>query len=269
MMNQICGNKLQVESLINTVFSQLCVSVNVEEEQVYFHFETIEVDDNTVMLKWDTDSLTSEATQLLNTALYYRFQDKTLSNELQIEHAIEKPMENHIRIMCNIDKYEEIVEDYCVYNNIPQTHYIPLKYPLSLTMDVNKAEVIMVNLTDEQMSTINRQGKTQVKANAIHQKVNSIGTALHTTSKVAMKDVVNPLAVNSAKVGATVISGLATTALDCGMAVANEVLRDVAKFSLSEVKKRDEIQTMKYSIRKILNKTNKPAQKQQANNFNL
>ena len=267
MMNQICGNKLQVESLVNTVFSQVCVFA--EEEQVFASFETIEVDDNTVMLKWDTENLTAEAQCMLNTVLYYRFQDKTLSNELQIEHAIEKPMENHIRIMTSIDKYESIVEDYCIYNNIPQEHFIALMYPLSLTMAVNKAEIVMINLTDEQMMKVNRQGKTQVKANAIHQKVDSIGTAMHTTSKVVMKDVVNPLAVNAAKVGGTVVSGLASTALDCGMAVANEVLRDVANFSLSEMKKRDEVQTMKYSIRKILNKTNKPAQKQQANNFNL
>ncbi len=266
-MNQICGNKLQVESLVNTVFSQICVFA--EDEQVFASFETIEVDENTVMLKWDTENLTAEAQCMLNTVLYYRFQDKTLSNELQIEHAIEKPMENHIRIMTSIDKYESIVEDYCIYNNIPQEHFIALMYPLSLTMAVNKAEIVMINLTDEQMMKVNRQGKTQVKANAIHQKVDSIGTAMHTTSKVVMKDVVNPLAVNAAKVGGTVVSGLASTALDCGMAVANEVLRDVANFSLSEMKKRDEVQTMKYSIRKILNKTNKPAQKQQANNFNL
>ena len=266
-MNQICGNKLQVESLVNTVFSQICVFA--EDEQVFASFETIEVDENTVMLKWDTENLTAEAQCMLNTVLYYRFQDKTLSNELQIEHAIEKPMENHIRIMTSIDKYESIVEDYCIYNNIPQEHFIALMYPLSLTMAVNKAEIVMINLTDEQMMKVNRQGKTQVKANAIHQKVDSIGTAMHTTSKVVMKDVVNPLAVNAAKVGGTVVSGLASTAMDCGMAVANEVLRDVANFSLSEMKKRDEVQTMKYSIRKILNKTNKPAQKQQANNFNL
>ena len=267
MMNQICGNKLQVESLVNTVFSQICVFA--EDEQVFASFETIEVDDNTVMLKWDTENLTPEAQCMLNTVLYYRFQDKTLSNELQIEHAIEKPMENHIRIMTSIDKYESVLEDYCIYNNIPQAHFTALMYPLSLTMAVNKAEIVMINLTDDQMMKVNRQGKTQVKANAIHAKVDSIGTAMHTTSKVVMKDVVNPLAVNAAKVGGTVVSGLASTALDCGMAVANEVLRDVANFSLSEMKKRDEVQTMKYSIRKILNKTNKPAQKQQANNFNL
>ena len=266
-MNQICGNKLQVESLVNTVFSQVCVFT--DGEQMYAAFETIEVDDNTAMLKWDTDNLTPEAICMLNTALYYRLQDKTLSNDLQIETALEKPMENHIRITTSLDKYETMVEDYCIYNNIPENQYTALMYPLSLTMNVNKAEIIMINLSDEQMVKLNRQGKTQVKANAIHAKVNQIGTAMHTTSKVMMKDVVNPLATNAAKVGGTVVSGLATTAIDCGLAVANEVLRDAAKFSLNELKQRDEVQTMKYSIAKILNKTNKPAQKQSANSFDL
>ena len=266
MMNQIMGSKVQVESLVNTVFSQVCVFTDGEE--IYAAYETIEVDDNTAMLKWDTENLTCEAICMLNTALYYRFQDKTLTNELQLETALEKPMENHIRIMCAIDKYEAIVEDYCIYNNISENNYMALMYPLSLTMNVNKAEIIMINLSDEQMVKLNRQGKTQVKANAVHAKVNTIGTALHTTSKVVMKDVVNPLAVNAAKIGGTVVSGLATTAVDAGLAVANEVLRDAANFSLKELKQRDEVKTMQYSIRKILNKGNN-AQKQQANNFNL
>ena len=266
MMNQIMGSKLQVESLVNTVFSQVCVFT--DGEQLYAAYETIEVDDNTAMLKWDTENLTPEAMNMLHTVLYYRFSDKTLTNELQLETALDKPMENHIRIMCAIDKYEAIVEDYCIYNNISENNYTALMYPLSLTMNVNKAEIIMINLSDEQMAKLNRQGKTQVKANAIHSKVNAIGSAMHTTSKVMMKDVVNPLAVNAAKIGGTVVSGLATTAVDCGLAVANEVLRDAASFSLKELKQRDEVKTMQYSIRKILNKGNH-TQKQQANNFSL
>ncbi len=260
------GNKLQVESLVNTVFSQLCIYA--EGEQMYMAYETMEVDDNTIMLKWDTEKLTPEAINMLHTALYYRFQDKTLSSDLQLETALEKPMDNHIRLLTTVDKYESVVEDYCIYNNISDSQYSALLYPLSLTMNVNKAEIIMINLSDEQMSKIARQGKTQVKANAIHAKVDSIGTALHTTSKVVMKDVVNPLAVNAAKIGGTVVSGLASTAVDCGLAVANEVLRDAAKFSLNELKQRDEIATMKYSIGKILNKTNKPS-KVSANSFEL
>ena len=266
MMNQLCGNKVQVESLANTVFSQLCVFS--DGEQIYASYETIEVDENTAMLKWDTENLACENICLLNTVLYYRFQDKGLTNELQIETALEKPMDNHIRIMTTLEKYESVVEDYCIYNNISENQYTALMYPLSLKMNVNKAEIIMINLSDEQMMKLNRQGKTQMKANAIHQKVNSIGSAMHTTSKVMMKDVVNPLAVNAAKVGGTVVSGLATTAVDCGMAVANEVLRDMASFSLKELKQRDEVKTMQYSIRKILNKGSKEV-KQQANNFNL
>lgn len=267
MMNQLCGNKMQIESLVNTLFSQVCIFS--DGEQVFGAFETIEVDDNTAMLKWDTENLTCNAICMLNTALYYRLQDKTLAGDIQIETAIEKPMENHIRIMTSIDKYETVVEDYCIYNNIPEEQYTALMYPLSLTMNVNKAEIIMINLSDEQMLKLNRQGKTQVKANAVHAKVDSIGTALHTTSKVVMKDVVNPLAVNAAKIGGTVVSGLASTAVDAGLAVANEVLRDAARFSLSELKQRDEIKTMKYSIGKILNKTNKPQSKVSANSFEL
>ncbi len=266
MMNQLCGNRVQIESLVNTVFNQVCVFS--DGEQLFGAFETIEVDENTVMLKWDTENLTANAICMLNTALYYRLQDKTLTEGLQIEKPIEKPMDNHIRLLTTIDKYESVVEDYCIYNNIPDSQYTALMYPLSLSMNINKAEILMINLSDEQMAKIARQGKTQVKANAIHAKVDSIGTALHTTSKVVMKDVVNPLAVNASKVAGTVVSGLATTAVDCGLAVANEVLRDAAKFSLNELKQRDEIATMKYSIGKILNKTNKPS-KVSANSFEL
>ena len=248
MMNQVYGNKLQVESLMNTVFEQICIFAD-EDGQAYKAYEVNEVDDNSAMLRWDTENLTSNAICMLNTVLWYRLQDKVLSDSLQFDTAM--------------------IEDYCIYNNVPEEQYAALVYPLSLTMNVNKAEIVMVNLTDEMMDKISRQGKTQVKANAIHKKVDKIGTALHTTSKVVMKDVVNPLAVNAAKIGGTVASGLATTAVDCGLAVANEVLRDAAKFSLNELKQRDEVQTMKYSIGKILNKHNKPQAKNSTNSFSL
>lgn len=268
MMNQVYGNKLQVESLMNTVFEQICIFAD-EDGQAYKAYEVNEVDDNSAMLRWDTENLTSNAICMLNTVLWYRLQDKVLSDSLQFDTAIEKPMDNHIRITTDVNKYETMIEDYCIYNNVPEEQYAALVYPLSLTMNVNKAEIVMVNLTDEMMDKISRQGKTQVKANAIHKKVDKIGTALHTTSKVVMKDVVNPLAVNAAKISGTVASGLATTAVDCGLAVANEVLRDAAKFSLNELKNRDEVQTMKYSIGKILNKHNKPQAKNSTNSFSL
>jgi hypothetical protein len=136
-------------------------------------------------------------------------------------------------------------------------------------MNINKAEIIMINLTEEQRNTIDRKAKNQKVGKVIHQRADAIGTAIHTTAQVAMKDVVNPLAVNAAKIGGTVVSGLATTAVDCGLALTNEVLRDVAKFSLNELKQRPEVKTMKYSFAKILNKTNKPQTKVSANSFEL
>ena len=38
MMNQICGNKLQVESLMNTVFEQICIYAD-EDGQMYKAYE--------------------------------------------------------------------------------------------------------------------------------------------------------------------------------------------------------------------------------------
>jgi hypothetical protein len=53
------------------------------------------------------------------------------------------------------------------------------------------------------------------------------------------------------------------------LVAGNEILRDAASFSLPELKQRDEVQTMKYSINKLLGKTNKPQAKQSANSFSL
>jgi cell shape-determining protein MreC len=119
------------------------------------------------------------------------------------------------------------------------------------------------------MEILPKQAKTQVKAQAINKKMTKLGNQVASTSKIVMNDVVNPLGKASAKVGATVVGGLGKTALDMGLTAANELLRDAACFSLNELKQRDEVQTMKYSLNKLLGKTNKPQAKQSANNFML
>lgn len=267
MRYELCGNKAQVESLINTVFSQVCVFTDGEE--MFFAFESIEVDDSTVMLKWDTENLTANANVMLHTALYYRLQDKGLSDSITVAPQIEKPADNHIRLMVAIDKYEKTVEDFCIYNAIPQTQFMALMYPISLAMNVNKAEILIINLSDEQLNKITRQGKSQVKANAVHAKVNAIGDTLHTTSRIVMNDVVNPLATAAAKVGGTIVSSGAKTVMDCGIAVANEIMRDAAEFSLKEMAQREDVKTLAYSFRKMTGKIGQATKKQSNNNFNL
>ena len=114
-----------------------------------------------------------------------------------------------------------------------------------------------------------RVTEVQKKAQVINQKITKIGDTLSASTKVVMNDVINPLGKTTAKMGATVIGGLGKTAVDMAIVASNELLRDVATLSLSELKNRDEMKTMAYSINKILNKNNKPQAKQSTNNFSL
>ena len=267
MLKQLIGNQVQMEALMNTVFNTIC-AVQTEEDEIAYAYEA-ELIDDTMIIKWDTDCLTDAANLMLDTALYYRSQDKLLWQGITSEYKIEQPAENHFRILTTMDKYEQVAEDYFVYNNITSQQYVAMVYPLSLTANVNKVELLAVGLTEEQMEILPAQAKTQVKAQAINKKISKIGRTMSNSTKVVMNDVVNPLGKATAKVGATVVGGVAKTGLDMVMVATNEILRDAATFSLSELKQRDEVQTMKYSINKLLGKTNKPQQKQSMNNFNL
>lgn len=268
MYKQILGNVNQMVSLEETVFQTIC-AFQTEDGEVCYAYESEVIDDETMIIKWDSSDLTDVANIMLDTVLYYRSQDKLLWNGVQSEVKLETPAENHFRILTTMDKYEQIAEDYFVYNNITDQQYVALVYPLSLTANVNKVELIAVGLTEDQMEILPKQAKTQIKAQAINKKMTKLGNQVASTSKIVMNDVVNPLGKATAKVGATVVGGLGKTALDMGLTAANELLRDAACFSLNELKQRDEIQTMKYSLNKLLGKTNKPQAKQSANNFSL
>ena len=267
MFKQLIGNQVQMESLMTSVFNVIC-AYQTEEEEIGYAYEA-EVIDDMMIIKWDTDDLTDVANIMLDTALYYRSQDKMLWNGITSEYKIDAPAENHFRILTTLDKYEKLAEDYFVYNNITDQQYVAMVYPLSLTANINKVELLAVGLTEEQMEILPKQAKTQMKAQAINKKITKIGNAVSSSAKIVMNDVVNPLGKATAKVGATVVGGLGKTALDMGLTAANELLRDAACFSLNELKQRDEIQTMKYSLNKLLGKTNKPQAKQSANNFSL
>ncbi len=267
MIKQLIGNQVQMESLMNTVFNTIC-AVQTEDEEIAFAYE-VEYIDDTVIIKWDTDCLTDVANIMLDTALYYRSQDKLLWNGITSEYKIEAPADNHFRILTTMDKYEQIAEDYFVYNNVSSLQYVAMVYPLSLTANVNKVELLAVGLTDEQMDVLPSQAKTQVKAQAINQKISKIGRTMTNSTKVVMNDVVNPLGKATAKVSATIVGGAAKTGIDMVLAASNELLRDAASFSLSELKQREEVQTMKYSINKLLGKTNQPKAKQSMNSFSL
>ena len=107
MNNTIFGNSVQVESLVENVFKPICLFENNGEQ--YYAFSTEEIEEGKMMLKYDLNPLSNNAKQMLLTSLYYRFQDGTLTNELQIENPLPEPAQNHFRILVQIDKYEKFL----------------------------------------------------------------------------------------------------------------------------------------------------------------
>lgn len=281
MIKQITGKMNQVESLISTVFNNICVlfdeegQIAVDEEgNKIYSYEAFKLEtEEQIVVRWDTDMMTEEADRMLDTILFYRLQDKMLTSGM-IYETEEGPVklqvaDNHFRILTTVDKYEKMIEDYFVYNGITPDNYMAVTYPMSLSANMYKVELIAINVSDEKMDIMSRQGKVQKKAQVINQKITKLGDTLSASTKVVMNDVINPLGKTTAKMGATVIGGLGKTAVDMAIVASNELLRDVATLSLSELKNRDEMKTMAYSINKILNKNNKPQAKQSTNNFSL
>ncbi len=266
-MFELSGNRVQIESLANTVFSQLAVFSD-ESGQIYQAYELVDVDENTMFLKVDLNSLTPESLQLLMTVLHYRFKDSTLTNSVKTNMQIPQPAENHFRLTVNVKEYEKFVEEYFIYNSVSNDQFTALVYPLSFDMGINKAELIAINLNEKQMKLLGKQAKTQVVAKKVGAKIDSVSTTLTATSKITMQEVVNPLAVAATKVGTTIASGLATTAVDCALTAVAEIAKDASNFSLNELKKRDDVQIINYSIRKMLNKGQQSTAKS-GNNFNF
>ena len=74
---------------------------------------------------------------------------------------------------------------------------------------------------------------------------------------------------DNTKTTATIVSAGAKTIVDCGLAAANEIMRDAAQFSLNELKQRKEVKQMAYSFNKLMNKNQAKKSNNRANNFSL
>lgn len=264
MKNTIFGNKVQVESLLENVFKTTAIFENNGEQ--YYAFSVEEVDDENMMINYDLSPLTSNARQMLLTSLYYRFQDATLTGDLKVDNPLEQPAPNHFRMMVPIDKYESFVENYFIFNAIPEESFTALVYPLNFNLGINKVELIAINLTEEKLSLLSKQGKTERTAKVVNQKITKVSNTLTASTKIVMSDVVNPLAVATTKVGATIASGMAKTVVDCAFTAVAEVAKDASSFSLTELKQKEEVCVIKYCVNKMLNK-NGANKKASTNNF--
>ena len=247
---QLSGSFEIVNALNQTLVAQVCGFENAYE------FEDL---DEQAMIRIYPEYVPAANYLVFLTSLYYRLNDP-LYAEVQCNIEVPEPAEDVFRLTASAKNASKVAEDFFVYNGIE--NYVELVYPLSADCTLAKVEMIAIGLTDEEQNLLNKQGKTAVMANKVHGKIEKVGSAVHTTGRIVANDVVNPLAVAAAKTTATIVSAGAKTVVDCGLAAANEILRDAAQFSMSELKQRDEVKTMAYSLRKIMNKT----QAKKANN---
>ena len=257
-MLQLSGNIEVIACLYDTLVSQVCGFQNACE------FEDL---DELGMIRVYPESMPAPNYLVLLTSLYYRLQD-ALFTGVDCNMELPEPAENVFRIVTSKKQAQKIYEDFFIYNNIPEEQVIQLIFPRSYDCSLAQIEMIAIGLSEEDMAKLNKQGKTTVVANKVHNKIEKVGSVVQTTGRIMANDVVNPLAIAAAKTTATVVSAGAKTIVDCAIAASNEILRDAAQFSMAEIKQRDDVKTMTYSLRKLMNKT-QAATKQRSNNFSL
>ena len=254
---QLSGNYDIITCLNDTLVINTCGFEN--------GFEYEDLDDQ-AMIRIYPENIPASNFNVFLTSLYYRLQDPMYA-EVKCNVEIPEPAQDVFRITASAKNASKVAEDFFIYNGIE--NFIELVYPLSADCSLSKVEMIAIGLSEEEQALLNKQGKTTVMANKVHTKIEKVGNTLHNTGRIVANDVVNPLAVAAAKTTATVVSAGAKTLVDCGLAAANELLRDAAQLSLSELKQRKEVQTMGYSLRKLMNKTQSAKTNNRANNFNL
>lgn len=254
---QLNGNIEMINVLVNTLVQPLCGFENAYE------FEDL---DDVGMIRLYPENIPAVNFQVFLTSLYYRLQD-ALYAEIQCNCEIPEPADNVFRITASAKNASKVAEDFFIYNNIE--NYIELVYPLSADCTLAKVEMIAIGLSEEELALLNKQGKTTVMANKVHNKIEKLGNTMQATGRIVANDVVNPLAVSAAKTTATIVSAGAKTIVDCALAASNEILRDAAQFSVAELKERKEVKTMAYSIRKLMNKTQATKSTNKTNNYSL
>lgn len=255
---QLDGNMEMINVLMNTLVEPLCAFENA------YDFEDL---DDIGMIRVYPEYIPAANFQVFLISLYYRLQD-ALYEGIKCNSKLPEPdAESTFRITASAKQANKIAEDFFIYNDIE--NYIELVYPLSADCTLAKVEMIAIGLSEEEMNLLMKQGKTTVRAQKVHNNIEKLGNTVHNTGRIVANDVINPLATAAAKTTATIVSAGAKTIVDCGLAAANEIMRDAAQFSLNEIKQRKEVKQMAYSFNKLMNKNQTKKSNNRTNNFSL
>ena len=256
-MIQLDGNMNVIALLMNTLVEPIC---GFEDA---YDFEDL---DDLGMIRIYPDAIPAANYQVLLTSLYYRLNDP-LYAEVKCNVAIPEPHESVFRVTASAKQASKVAEDFFVYNDI--NNFIEIVYPLSIDGSLAKVEMIAVGLSEEEKALLTKQGKTTVRAAKVHNRIEKIGNTVHNTGRIVANDVINPLATAAAKTTATIVSAGAKTLVDCGLAAANEIMRDAACFSVNELKERKDVRQIAYSFNKLMNKNQAKKSNNGASNFEL
>ena len=256
-MIQLDGNMNVIALLMNTLVEPIC---GFEDA---YDFEDL---DDLGMIRIYPDAIPAANYQVLLTSLYYRLNDP-LYAEVKCNVAIPEPHESVFRVTASAKQASKVAEDFFVYNDI--NNFIEIVYPLSIDGSLAKVEMIAVGLSEEEKALLTKQGKTTVRAQKVHNRIEKIGNTVHNTGRIVANDVINPLATAAAKTTATIVSAGAKTIVDCGLAAANEIMRDAACFSVNELKERKDVRQIAYSFNKLMNKNQAKKSNNGASNFEL
>lgn len=256
-MIQLDGNMNVIALLMNTLVEPIC---GFEDA---YDFEDL---DDLGMIRIYPDAIPAANYQVLLTSLFYRLNDP-LYAEVKCNVAIPEPHESVFRVTASAKQASKVAEDFFVYNDI--NNFIEIVYPLSIDGSLAKVEMIAVGLSEEEKALLTKQGKTTVRAAKVHNRIEKIGNTVHNTGRIVANDVINPLATAAAKTTATIVSAGAKTLVDCGLAAANEIMRDAACFSVNELKERKDVRQIAYSFNKLMNKNQAKKSNNGASNFEL
>ena len=254
---QLDGNINMINILLSTIVEPLCAFENA------YDFEDL---DDVGMIRLYPEYIPASNLAVVTIALYHRLNDP-MYQEVQCNCEIPEPDQNTFRITCAMKDAQKKAEDFFIYNNIE--NFIQLDNPRKPDCSIVGAEIIAIGLTDEERNLLERQGKTTQRAAKVHNKIEKLGNTMHNTGRIMANDVVNPLATAAAKTTATIISAGAKTIVDCGLAAANEFMRDAASFNKEDFLNRKDVKSTIYSFNKLMNKTQAKKSNNRSNNFNF
>ena len=261
MIRTISGNPTQILSLVNTVFASICIAED-EQGNIVPAFEYEEIDDTKAYIQYDLEELPAYNRNALEVALFHRFANNALTNGLNITADVAgleiiREIPNVFRITTTQKKAKETLENFFIYNGIPEENVVVLAYPIDLTSGINKVEMFVMNLDNDKLELLNKTAKTKVVAQKVNKKITKLSNTMTATSQIMMEDVVDPLFKAGVK-STAIVAGCGTkTLVESAQIVANEALKAVASFSKEELLKSDEMIGIKHSLNKIMNKSGK------------